>query len=113
MDRTLSVATDPLSHKDVNQPPRKMLNHSQSSLVVIPEERIGTEAVLLKQTLFGEALAFAELAPELLITIFGFLPFDDLKNATLVCRFVIIFFGWFIAYQKTFEILMNMTHMEE
>ena len=67
--------------------------------------------MLNKTLLFGDVVA--RLAPELLVTIFGFLPFDDLKNATLVCRFVIIFFGWFIAYQKTFEILMNMTHMEE
>ena len=29
------------------------------------------------------------LAPEILITIFGFLPFDDLKSAMLVCRFVL------------------------
>ena len=100
MDRTLSVATDPLYHRDVNHPSRKMLNHSQSSLVVIPEERIGNEAVLLKQTLFGEALAFADIAPELLITIFGFLSFDDLKNATLVCRFVNIFLAGSLHIRK-------------
>ena len=29
------------------------------------------------------------LAPEILITIFGFLPFNDLKSAMLVCRFVL------------------------
>ena len=29
------------------------------------------------------------LAPEILINIFGLLPFDDLKSAILVCRFVL------------------------
>ena len=34
------------------------------------------------------ANSIENLAPEILINIFGFLPFDDLKSATLVCRFV-------------------------
>ena len=37
------------------------------------------------------ASGLGNLAPEILITIFGFLPFDDLKRATLVCRFVLRF----------------------
>ena len=43
---------------------------------------------MLNKTLFGEDFV-SRLAPELLLTIFGFLPFDDLKNATLVCRYVV------------------------
>ena len=43
---------------------------------------------MLNKTLFGGDFV-SRLAPELLFTIFGFLPFDDLKNATLVCRFVV------------------------
>ena len=41
----------------------------------------------MNKTLFGDVVA--NLAPELLVNIFGFLPFDDLKNATMVCRFVV------------------------
>ena len=33
------------------------------------------------------ASGMENLAPEILITIFGLLPFDDLKRAILVCRF--------------------------
>ena len=31
----------------------------------------------------------SRLPPELINTIFDFLPFDDLKNALLVCRLII------------------------
>ena len=39
------------------------------------------------------ASGMENLAPEILITIFGLLPFGDLKRAMLVCRFVILKFS--------------------
>ena len=53
----------------------------QSRLAIVAEKQMAQ--------LSPEVDINSRLPPELINTIFDFLPFDDLKNALLVCRLII------------------------
>ena len=55
--------------------------HFQSRLASVAEKQMAQ--------LSPEIDINSRLPPELINTIFDFLPFDDLKNALLVCRLII------------------------
>jgi len=84
--KSISVERDT---EDPSKKPRSAENPSHESTGAEKKNQeyespmeTSTEALLEAMTAFG----MENLAPEILLNIFGFLPFDDLKSAILVCR---------------------------